>query len=175
MNTPYIKWCQKMRKACDALAEKHLKFAKEDRECTTLIEALKKMGTKPSPGLKSRQSLKNVGRSRISRTPQKQEPQTHSKKPFIVLTQLGTCAQKQGAEKKNKQEGCRWCPGVLSQPSKTTKKPSEGQTKLVAAMSRLADLSMSVNRYALLVTEPEDSSSPLSQNKAHGTGVASRS
>jgi hypothetical protein len=74
MNTPYIEWCQKMRKACNALVEKRLKFAKEDRECATLINALKKMGVKPSPGLKSRQSSKDAGRSRISQTPQKKEP-----------------------------------------------------------------------------------------------------
>jgi hypothetical protein len=74
MNTPYIEWCQKMRKACNTLAEKCLKFAKEDHERTMLIKALKKMGTKPTPGPKLRQSLKDVGRSRISWTPQKKEP-----------------------------------------------------------------------------------------------------
>jgi hypothetical protein len=175
MNTPYIEWCQKMRKACDALVEKRLKFAKEDHERAALINTLKKMGVKPLPGLESRQSLKDVGRSRISRTPQKKEPQTRSKKPSVAPTQLGTCAQKQGAEKKNKKEGRRWCPGVLSQLSKTTKKPSGGQTKSVATVSRLGDSSTSVNRYALLTTEPEDLSSPPSQNKLHGTGVASQS
>jgi hypothetical protein len=175
MNTPYIEWCQKMRKACDALAEKCLKFAKEDHECTALINALKKMGVKPSPGLESRQSLKDVGRSRISRTLQKKEPQMHSKKPSAAPTQLGACAQKQGAEKKNKKEGRRWCPGMLSQPSKTTKKPLGGQTKSVAAVSRLGDSSTSTNRYTLLATEPEDSSSPPSQSKVHGTDVTSQS
>jgi hypothetical protein len=175
MNTPYIEWCQKMRKACDALVEKCLKFAKEDHECAVLINTLKKMGVKPSPGLKLRQSSKDAGRLRIPRTPQKKEPQTRSKKPSVVPTQLGACAQKQGAEKKNKKEGHRWCPGVLSQPSKTTKKPLGGQTKLVAAVSRLADSNASMNRYALLATEPKDLSSLLSQNKVHGTGVVSQS
>jgi hypothetical protein len=175
MNTPYIEWCQKMRRVCDALAEKRLKFAKEDRECAVLINALKKMGVKPSPGLKSRQSSKDVGRSRISQTLQKKEPQMRSKKPSITPTQLGTCAQKQGAEKKNKKEGHRWCPGVLSQPSKTTKKPLGGQTKLVAAVLRLADSNVSTNRYTLLAAEPKDSSSLPSQNKVHGTDVASQS
>jgi hypothetical protein len=163
-----------MRKACDALAEKRLKFTKEDRERTALINALKKMGVKPSPGLKSRQLLKDAGRSRISRTPQKKEPQTRSKKPSIAPMQSGACAQKQGAEKKNKKEGRRWCPGMFSQPSKTTKKPLGGQTKSVAAVSWLEDSSTSANRYVLLATEPKDSNSLSSQNKVHGTGVASQ-
>jgi hypothetical protein len=175
MNTPYIEWCQKMRKACDTLAEKRLKFAKEDREHAALINALKKMGVKPSPGLESRQSLKDMGRLRISRTPQKKEPQTCSKKPSGAPMQMGACAQKQGVEKENKKEGRRWCPGVLSQPSKTTKKPLGGQMKSAATVSRLEDSSTSANRYMLLATEPKDSSSPPSQNKVHGTDVASQS
>jgi hypothetical protein len=113
MNYPHIKWCQKMRQACNTLAQKHLKLAREHHEHAALVNTLKKMGTKLTPGLKSRQSSKDTGRSRISQTLQKQEPQMHSKKPSITPTQLGACAQKQGAEQK-KQEGRRWCPGVLS-------------------------------------------------------------
>jgi hypothetical protein len=158
MNYPLIEWCQKMKQACNALAQKRLKIAREQHEHTALIEALKKMGTKSTPGLKLRQSSKGMGRSRISQTPQKKEPQTRSKQQSVAPTSLGACTQKQGAEKK-KQEGHRWCPGMFSQPSKTTKKPSEGQTRLVAATSRPAGWSMSANRYMLLSTEPEDSSS----------------
>jgi hypothetical protein len=172
MNYPHIKWCQKMKKACNALAQKRLKLAREQCECTALIEALKKMGTKPTPGLKLRQSSKDTGRSRIYQTLQKKEPQTRSKSQSVVPTSLGTCTPKQGAEKK-KQEGCRWCPGVFSQPSKTTKKPFEGQTKLAATVSQPTGLSMSTNRYALLSTEPEDLSSQPSQSKIHGTDAAS--
>ena len=162
-----------MKQACDALAQKHLKIAREHHERTTLIEALKKMGTKPTPGLKLRQSLKDVGRLGISWTPQKKEPQMRSKQQSVMPTKLGTCAQKQG--KKNKQEGCRWCPGMLSQPSKTTKKPLGGQTKSSATVLRPAGLSMSVNRYALLSTEPEGSSSQPSQSRIRGTDAASGS
>jgi hypothetical protein len=86
MNHPYIKWCQKMKKACNTLAQKHLKLAREHHKHTTLIDALKKMGTKQTPGLKSRQSLKDTGRLRISWIPQKQEPQTRSKKQSDIPT-----------------------------------------------------------------------------------------
>jgi hypothetical protein len=130
MNYPHIEWCQKIKQVCDALAQKHLKLAREYCKHTALINALKKMGTKPTPGLKLRQSLKDVGRLGISWTSQKKEPQMRSKQQSVMPTKLGTCAQKQG--KKNKQEGCRWCPGMLSQPSKITKKPLGGQMKLAA-------------------------------------------
>jgi hypothetical protein len=138
-----------MKQVCDALAQKCLKLAREHRECAALIKALKKMGTKSTPGLKPRQSLKDTGRSRISRTPPKKEPQMRSKQQSVAPTSLGACAQKQGAEKK-KQEGRRWCPGMFSQLSKTTKKPLEGQTKSVAAVLWPEGLSASTNRYVLL-------------------------
>jgi hypothetical protein len=89
-------------------------------------------------------------------------------------TQSGACTPKQGAEGKNKQEGRRWCPGVLSQPSKTTKKPLGGQTKSAAAVLWPTDLSMSANRYMLLSTEPEDLSSQLSQSKICGIDATYR-
>jgi hypothetical protein len=133
INYPYIEWCQKMKKAHDTLVEKRLKLAREHRECAMLIDTLKKLGTKQTPGLKSRQSLKDVGRLRISQTLQKKEPQMHSKQQSVMPMQLGTCAQKQGTEKK-RQEGHRWCPGMLSQLSKTTQRPLGGQMKLVATM-----------------------------------------
>jgi hypothetical protein len=174
MNYPHIEWCQKMKQVCDALAQKRLKLAREHCECTALIKALKKMGTKLTPGLKSRQLLKDAGRSRISWTLQKKEPQMCSKQQSVVPTQLGACAPKQGTEKK-KQEGRRWCPGMFSQPSKTTKKPLGGQTKSVAATLWPAGLSTSVNRYVLLSTEPEGSSSQPSQSKIRGTDATSGS
>jgi hypothetical protein len=79
MNYPHIEWCQKMKEACNALAQKCLKLAREHHEHAALINALKKMGTKLTPGLKLRQPSKDVGRSRISRTLQKKEPQMCSK------------------------------------------------------------------------------------------------
>jgi hypothetical protein len=94
MNHPYLKWCQKMKKVCNALAQKCLKLTKECCECAALINALKKIGTKPTPGLKLRQSSKDTGRSRISWTPQKKEPQMRSKQQSVALMQLGACVQK---------------------------------------------------------------------------------
>jgi hypothetical protein len=74
------------------LAQKRLKLAREHCKHAVLIDTLKKMGTKLTPGLKSRQSSKDTGRSRISWTPQEKEPQTCSKQQSVALTQLGACA-----------------------------------------------------------------------------------
>jgi hypothetical protein len=105
MNYPYIKWCQKIKKACDTLAEKHLKLAREHRERTVLIDTLRKMGTKSTPGLKSRQSLKDVGRSRISRTPQKKEPQMHSKQQYIMPMQLAHVHRSKAQRRRTNEKG----------------------------------------------------------------------
>jgi hypothetical protein len=64
---------------------------------------------------------------------------------------------------------------VFSQPPKTTKKPLGGQTKSAATVSRPAGSSTSANRYALLSTGPEDSSSQLSQSKIRDIDAASGS
>jgi hypothetical protein len=62
---------------------------------------------------------------------------------------------------------------MLSQPSKTTQKPLEGQTKLAATMSQPVGLNTSVNRYMLLSTEKDDSSSQPSQSRICGIDTTS--
>jgi hypothetical protein len=126
--TSLLNWCQKLRKVFDALASKHQALQKQ----MTLSSV--KNSCSPST------SQKKGGES-CAKTCQKKEE-----------LQLSSRLSTKGQQK----QGRRWCPGVMSPPSKPPKKLSHTQMRLDESVQKHAISKTFTNRYApLAIEEPE--------------------
>jgi hypothetical protein len=126
--TSLLNWCQKLRKVFDALASK--------------CQALQKQTTRSSvkSSCSSSTSLKKGEESHAIICQKKEEFQSSS------------CLSTKGQQKK----GLRWCPGVMSPPSKPPKKLSHTQMRSDESTQKHAVSKTFANRYApLAIEEPE--------------------
>jgi hypothetical protein len=124
-HTSLLNWCQKLRKVFDASASK----------CQVLQKQMTPSSVKNSCSPLT--SQKKGGESHRAVCPQKKELQPSS------------CSSMKGQQK----QGLRWCPRVMSPPSKPPKKLSHMPMRSDKSAQRHAVLKTFMNRYMPLATE----------------------